>query len=83
LTWLLTWLLAERGIGLLMRLSVDVRVLTCHASWNVPIHVDAASGGFVAPFLYPEYLWDFRVKGVVSARLALPAPVCTVLHWTV
>ncbi|KAG2584406.1 hypothetical protein PVAP13_6KG298800 [Panicum virgatum] len=29
--------------------------------WDVPIHVDAASGGFIAPFLYPELEWDFRL----------------------
>jgi glutamate decarboxylase len=28
--------------------------------------VDAASGGFVAPFLQPELTWDFRVPRVVS-----------------
>lgn len=33
---------------------------------DVPIHVDAASGGFVAPFLSPDLVWDFRVKRVVS-----------------
>jgi len=32
----------------------------------VPVHVDAASGGFVAPFLYPELKWDFRQERVVS-----------------
>ena len=31
-----------------------------------PIHVDAASGGFVAPFLHPELEWDFRVPRVAS-----------------
>src|ERR1700744_180712 len=33
---------------------------------DVPIHVDAASGGFVAPFLQPEIEWDFRPRRVVS-----------------
>ena len=33
---------------------------------DVPIHVDAASGGFVAPFLQPELVWDFRVPRVAS-----------------
>jgi glutamate decarboxylase len=33
---------------------------------DVPIHVDAASGGFVAPFLHPELEWDFRIKRVQS-----------------
>jgi glutamate decarboxylase len=32
----------------------------------VPIHVDAASGGFVAPFLAPDLEWDFRVPRVQS-----------------
>ncbi|HWK29365.1 MAG TPA: glutamate decarboxylase [Solirubrobacter sp.] len=33
---------------------------------DVPIHVDGASGGFVAPFLDPELVWDFRVDRVQS-----------------
>ncbi|MFI0408690.1 glutamate decarboxylase [Actinomadura sp. 3N508] len=33
---------------------------------DVPIHVDAASGGFVAPFIQPDLVWDFRVERVVS-----------------
>jgi glutamate decarboxylase len=32
----------------------------------VPMHVDAASGGFVAPFIHPELRWDFRLPNVVS-----------------
>ena len=34
--------------------------------WNVPIHVDGASGGFVAPFLQPDLPWDFRLPLVKS-----------------
>jgi glutamate decarboxylase len=33
---------------------------------DVPIHVDGASGGFIAPFLQPRLEWDFRVPRVVS-----------------
>jgi glutamate decarboxylase len=33
---------------------------------DVPVHVDAASGGFVAPFLDPELVWDFRLSRVAS-----------------
>jgi glutamate decarboxylase len=33
---------------------------------NIPVHVDAASGGFVAPFLQPDLEWDFRVPRVQS-----------------
>ena len=38
--------------------------------WDVPIHVDAASGGFVAPFLTPELLWDFRLDRVHSINVS-------------
>ncbi|WP_037412232.1 glutamate decarboxylase [Candidatus Solirubrobacter pratensis] len=33
---------------------------------DVPIHVDAASGGFIAPFLDAELEWDFRIPRVQS-----------------
>lgn len=33
---------------------------------DVPVHVDAASGGFVAPFIDPELVWDFRLPRVQS-----------------
>ena len=34
--------------------------------FNIPIHVDAASGGFILPFLNPAKKWDFRLKWVLS-----------------
>ncbi|MBJ3814162.1 glutamate decarboxylase [Shimwellia pseudoproteus] len=33
---------------------------------DIPVHVDAASGGFVAPFVQPDIEWDFRLKRVMS-----------------
>lgn len=46
------------------------KMLTLHAlverGIDCPIHVDAASGGFVAPFVVPELEWDFRCEKVVS-----------------
>jgi glutamate decarboxylase len=33
---------------------------------DVPIHVDGASGGFIAPFLDPKLKWDFRLERVHS-----------------
>lgn len=33
---------------------------------DTPIHVDAASGGFVVPFVNPDLVWDFRLPKVVS-----------------
>ncbi|MHB8659040.1 MAG: glutamate decarboxylase [Solirubrobacteraceae bacterium] len=32
----------------------------------VPVHVDAASGGFIAPFLQPDLEWDFHLERVQS-----------------
>jgi len=34
--------------------------------FDIPIHVDGASGAFVAPFIYPDLEWDFRVPRVKS-----------------
>jgi glutamate decarboxylase len=33
---------------------------------EIPVHVDAASGGFVAPFIQPDLEWDFRIDRVHS-----------------
>lgn len=33
---------------------------------DIPIHVDAASGGFILPFVSPATRWDFRLRGVAS-----------------
>lgn len=40
--------------------------LNAETGWEVPIHVDGASGGFIAPFLQPELEWDFRLPLVKS-----------------
>lgn len=37
---------------------------------DTPIHVDAASGGFVAPFVKPDLVWDFRLERVVSINVS-------------
>ncbi|KAG0356966.1 pyridoxal phosphate-dependent transferase [Gamsiella multidivaricata] len=34
--------------------------------WDIPIHVDAASGGFVAPFAFPKLKWSFDLPRVQS-----------------
>ena len=36
----------------------------------MPLHVDAASGGFVWPFLYPDSAWDFRLEQVRSINVS-------------
>jgi glutamate decarboxylase len=33
---------------------------------DVPVHVDGASGAFIAPFLDPDLVWDFRLPRVAS-----------------
>ncbi|MEA2292923.1 MAG: glutamate decarboxylase [Solirubrobacteraceae bacterium] len=37
---------------------------------DVPLHIDAASGGFVWPFLYPDSAWDFRLDRVRSINVS-------------
>ncbi|MFA4972700.1 MAG: glutamate decarboxylase [bacterium] len=38
--------------------------------YAIPIHVDGASGGFIAPFLQPKLDWDFRLKWVKSINVS-------------
>jgi glutamate decarboxylase len=33
---------------------------------DIPVHVDGASGAFVAPFVDPDLAWDFRLARVAS-----------------
>jgi glutamate decarboxylase len=34
--------------------------------WDIPVHVDGASGAMVAPFVDPDLPWDFRLPRVAS-----------------
>lgn len=40
--------------------------LNAEKGWEICIHVDAATGGFIHPFIDPETIWDFRLKWVLS-----------------
>ena len=40
--------------------------LQAETGLDVPVHVDGASGGFVAPFIDPDLVWDFRLPRVKS-----------------
>ncbi len=40
--------------------------LAASSGVDVPVHVDGASGGFIAPFLDPQLEWDFRLPRVHS-----------------
>jgi len=44
--------------------------LKAEGELDVPLHVDAASGGFVWPFLYPGSEWDFRLEQVRSINVS-------------
>jgi len=44
--------------------------LAADGTCDVPVHVDAASGGFVVPFLHPDVVWDFRLPRVVSINVS-------------
>lgn len=43
-----------------------VQALNEKNGWVCAIHVDAASGGFIAPFIEPDLVWDFRLPLVKS-----------------
>jgi len=47
-------------------LSAALDRLQARTGLDIPIHVDGASGAFVAPFLQPDIVWDFRLPRVKS-----------------
>ncbi|MBB1247104.1 glutamate decarboxylase, partial [Streptomyces durbertensis] len=47
-------------------LAAELDAIHADTGLDVPLHVDAASGGFVAPFLQPDLVWDFRIPRVAS-----------------
>jgi len=47
-----------------------VQQLNEENGWHIRIHVDAASGGFIAPFINPDLVWDFRLPLVKSVNLS-------------
>jgi glutamate decarboxylase len=40
--------------------------LQAHRGWDIPIHVDGASGAMIAPFIDADLVWDFRLPRVAS-----------------
>ena len=47
-------------------ISMALDKLQAETGVNIPVHVDGASGAFLAPFLQPDLLWDFRLHRVKS-----------------
>lgn len=47
-------------------LDAELDKYNAKTGYNIAIHVDAASGGFILPFINPDLKWDFRLKWVWS-----------------
>jgi glutamate decarboxylase len=47
-------------------LDALLRKVKDEKGWDIPLHVDGASGGFIAPFSNPDERWDFRLERVKS-----------------
>jgi glutamate decarboxylase len=47
-------------------IAAALDALEAKSGLDIPIHVDAASGGFIAPFVQPDLVWDFRLARVKS-----------------
>ena len=58
-----TWTGLNDDVEALDRALEDYNART---GYDIPIHVDAASGGYILPFLDPDKKWDFRLKWVLS-----------------
>jgi glutamate decarboxylase len=52
--------------------SIDALLTRVQAErgWRIPLHIDAASGGFILPFSQPELKWDFRLPSVRSINVS-------------
>jgi glutamate decarboxylase len=48
------------------RIAAALDVIQAESGFDVPIHVDGASGAMIAPFLQPDLVWDFRLERVHS-----------------
>ena len=52
------------------KLNKEIEKFNKKNGLEIPIHVDAASGGFVAPFIQKNLKWDFRLKWVKSINVS-------------
>jgi glutamate decarboxylase len=52
------------------KLNSSLEKLNKKNNWDVGIHVDAAIGGFITPYLSNNSLWDFRLNLVRSINLS-------------
>ena len=47
-------------------ISEALDVIQKETGWDIPIHVDGASGAFIAPFIHKNLKWDFSLPRVKS-----------------
>lgn len=62
-------ILGSSGIGLydnVELLNSKIDTYNLKTGYDINIHVDAASGGFYAPFMQPDLVWDFQLEWVTS-----------------
>lgn len=52
--------------------SIDALLtrLVAESGQQIPLHIDAASGGFITPFARPDEEWDFRLPSVRSINVS-------------
>ncbi len=52
--------------------SIDALLtrVAAERGWHIPLHIDAASGGFIVPFARPDEEWDFRLPSVRSINVS-------------
>jgi glutamate decarboxylase len=52
--------------------SIDalLRRVESEKGWRIPLHVDAATGGFLTAFCEPQLEWDFRLERVRSINVS-------------
>ncbi|UJR08014.1 hypothetical protein I4U23_012292 [Adineta vaga] len=48
------------------QLNIALLKLKNEKGLDIPIHVDGASGAMIAPFIFPDIEWDFRLEQVRS-----------------
>jgi len=50
----------------IQEMSAELDRIQARHGWDIPLHVDAAVGGFITPFVDPDRIWDFRLPRVQS-----------------
>ncbi|HTB69988.1 MAG TPA: glutamate decarboxylase [Solirubrobacteraceae bacterium] len=58
------------GMDDLASLDALLTRVEAERGWRIPLHIDAASGGFITPFSEPDLAWDFRLQRVRSINVS-------------